>query len=109
MQGFFVPYLTGGVTLGVLAIGSTAPGLLAVIIDRFSQIYPDYRERVLRHEAAHFLVRAGPPCQLISRCSSTASSISCSNTKAPRVGLALCEFIYGAAGTFSVDGQAGSL
>ena len=24
---------------------------------RFSSIYPDYRERVLRHEAAHLLVR----------------------------------------------------
>jgi hypothetical protein len=45
--------------LVVMGIGSTVPGLLQVIIDRFSQVFPDYRERVLRHEAAHFLVRAG--------------------------------------------------
>lgn len=53
--GFFVPYLTGAIVLVVLAIGSTAPGLLQFIIGRFAQVFPDYRERVLRHEAAHFL------------------------------------------------------
>jgi hypothetical protein len=56
MQGFFVPYLTGAIVLVVLAVGSTAPGLLAFVIGRFAQVFPDYRERVLRHEAAHFLV-----------------------------------------------------
>jgi hypothetical protein len=56
MQGFFVPYLTGGISIVVLAVGSTAPGLLQFAIDKFSQFYPDYRERVLRHEGAHFLV-----------------------------------------------------
>ena len=25
-------------------------------IDAFSQVFPDYRERVVRHEAGHFLV-----------------------------------------------------
>ena len=54
--GFFVPYLTGAIVLVVLAVGSTAPGLLAFVIGRFAQVFPDYRERVLRHEAAHFLV-----------------------------------------------------
>ncbi|DBB16536.1 TPA: hypothetical protein ACH3X3_014800 [Trebouxia sp. C0006] len=54
--GFFVPYLTGAIVLVVLAVGSTAPGLLALVIGRFAQVFPDYRERVLRHEAAHFLV-----------------------------------------------------
>ncbi len=54
--GFFVPYLVGGISLGVLAVGSVAPGLLQVAIDKFGQVQPDYRERVLRHEAAHFLV-----------------------------------------------------
>lgn len=39
-----------------LAIGSTNPGILAIFIDKFSQVFPDYRDRVLRHEAAHFLV-----------------------------------------------------
>ncbi|CAL8463088.1 g2622 [Coccomyxa elongata] len=53
--GFFVPYLTGGISIAVLAVGSTAPGLLQFFIDKFSSIYPDYRERVLRHEAAHLL------------------------------------------------------
>lgn len=56
-QGFFVPYLVGGISLGVLAVGSVAPGLLQFAIDKFGQLQPDYRERVLRHEAAHFLVR----------------------------------------------------
>ena len=56
MQGFFVPYFTGAIVLVVLAVGSTAPGLLALVIGRFAQVFPDYRERVLRHEAAHFLV-----------------------------------------------------
>jgi len=56
MQGFFVPYLTGAIVLVVLAVGSTAPGLLAFVIGRFAQVFPDYRERVLKHEAAHFLV-----------------------------------------------------
>ena len=54
--GFFGAYLTGGISIAVLAIGSINPGILAFIIDRFSQVYPDYRERVLAHEAAHFLV-----------------------------------------------------
>ena len=40
----------------VLAVGSTAPGLLQAVIGWFAQVFPDYRERVLRHEAAHFLV-----------------------------------------------------
>ena len=40
----------------MLAIGSTSPGLLQAFIDFFSQVFPDYRERVVRHEAGHFLV-----------------------------------------------------
>jgi hypothetical protein len=54
--GFFTSYLVGGITLGVLAVGSTAPGLLQFAIDKFSQVFPDYRERVVQHEAAHFLL-----------------------------------------------------
>lgn len=54
--GYFSSYLIGSVVLVVLAIGSTAPGLLAVVIDKFSQVYPDYKERVARHEAGHFLM-----------------------------------------------------
>ncbi|KAI8468253.1 MAG: hypothetical protein J3K34DRAFT_427638 [Monoraphidium minutum] len=54
--GFFSSYLSGSMILVVMGVGSTAPGLLQVVIDRFSQIYPDYRQRVLQHEAAHFLV-----------------------------------------------------
>ncbi len=50
-----MPYLTGAICLVVLAVGSTAPGLLQVVIGKFSSVFPDYRERVLRHEAAHFL------------------------------------------------------
>lgn len=57
LQGFFVPYLTGGISIVVLALGSTAPGLLGFFINKFSAVFPDYRERVLGHEAAHFLVR----------------------------------------------------
>ena len=50
-----MPYLTGAICLVVLAVGSTAPGLLQVVIGKFASVFPDYRERVLRHEAAHFL------------------------------------------------------
>mmetsp|Transcript_7056 Transcript_7056/g.14229 ORF Transcript_7056/g.14229 Transcript_7056/m.14229 type:complete len:360 (-) Transcript_7056:112-1191(-) len=52
----WVPFLIGGVAFAVLAIGSVAPGLLEVFINFFSQVFPDYRERVAKHEAAHFLV-----------------------------------------------------
>ncbi|KAL3689155.1 hypothetical protein R1sor_015464 [Riccia sorocarpa] len=54
--GFFVPYLVGGISLGVLAVGSVSPGLLQAGIDLFSGAFADNEERVLRHEAAHFLV-----------------------------------------------------
>ena len=54
--GAFGAYLIGGISLAVLAVGSTAPGLLKVAIDRFSRINPEYRRRVARHEAGHFLV-----------------------------------------------------
>lgn len=30
--------------------------MLTFLIDKFSQLFPDYRDRVLRHEAAHFLI-----------------------------------------------------
>ncbi|CAN0865198.1 hypothetical protein LINGRAHAP2_LOCUS9169 [Linum grandiflorum] len=54
--GFFVPYLIGSISLVVLAIGSTAPGLLQVAITAFSSVFEDYQDRIARHEAAHFLV-----------------------------------------------------
>ncbi|KAK3141371.1 hypothetical protein QOZ80_4BG0333020 [Eleusine coracana subsp. coracana] len=54
--GFFVPYLIGSISLIVLAVGSTAPGLLQAGIGAFSTVFPDYQERIARHEAAHFLV-----------------------------------------------------
>ncbi|GLJ52175.1 hypothetical protein SUGI_1109850 [Cryptomeria japonica] len=54
--GFFVPYLVGSISLVVLAVGSTAPGLLQAAIDGFSSFFPDYQERIASHEAAHFLV-----------------------------------------------------
>ena len=50
-----MPYLVGGISIAVLAVGSVAPGLLQFAIDRFSLVFPDYRERTTRHEAAHFL------------------------------------------------------
>lgn len=53
--GFFVPYLVGSLSLVVLAVGSIAPGLLQAAIDKFSSTQGDYQERILRHEAAHFL------------------------------------------------------
>ncbi|XP_030975661.1 uncharacterized protein LOC115995294 isoform X2 [Quercus lobata] len=54
--GFFVPYLIGSISLIVLAVGSTAPGLLQAAIGGFSSFFPDYQERITSHEAAHFLV-----------------------------------------------------
>lgn len=53
--GFFGAYLSGGIAIAVLAVGSTSPGLLQFAIDKFSVVFPDYKERVVRHEAAHFL------------------------------------------------------
>ena len=54
--GFWGAYGSGGISIVVLAIGSVNPGILQVGIDFFSKVFPDYRERVLRHEAAHFLL-----------------------------------------------------
>ncbi|XP_058084434.1 uncharacterized protein LOC131232230 isoform X2 [Magnolia sinica] len=54
--GFFVPYLIGSISLVVLAVGSISPGLLQAAIGGFSSFFPDYQERIARHEAAHFLV-----------------------------------------------------
>lgn len=54
--GFFVPYLIGSISLVVLAVGSIAPGILQAAIVSFSSLFEDYQDRVLRHEAAHFLV-----------------------------------------------------
>ncbi|MCO5558852.1 hypothetical protein L7F22_012441 [Adiantum nelumboides] len=54
--GFFVPYLIGSISLVVLGIGSIAPGVLQAAIVSFSSVFEDYQDRVLRHEAAHFLV-----------------------------------------------------
>jgi len=54
--GAFGAYFIGGISLVVLAVGSTAPGLLKVAIDRFSRVNPEYRRRIARHEAGHFLV-----------------------------------------------------
>ena len=60
-----------------------------MVPSRFSSIYPDYRERVLRHEAAHLLVRTtssrdgrvtktsrtpNQPCQSRSQCSASGSA-----------------------------------
>ena len=63
----------------VLALGSTAPGLLGFAIDRFSSVFPDYRERVLGHEAAHFLVRHEPILNL-SKFMCTESDLSALRT-----------------------------
>ena len=46
----------GGVSLVVLAIGSTAPGLLKIGVDSVSRLNPEYMERIVKHEAAHFLI-----------------------------------------------------
>ncbi|KAK9165684.1 hypothetical protein Scep_000875 [Stephania cephalantha] len=54
--GFFVPYLIGSISLVVLAVGSISPGLLQAAIGGFSSFFPDYQDRIARHEAAHFLV-----------------------------------------------------
>lgn len=54
--GFFVPYLIGSISLVVLGVGSTSPGLLQAGIGAFSSFFPDYQDRIVRHEAAHFLV-----------------------------------------------------
>ena len=35
-----MPYLTGGISIAVLAVGSTAPGLLEFAIGKFSALNP---------------------------------------------------------------------
>ncbi|CAL5326831.1 unnamed protein product [Camellia sinensis] len=57
--GFFVPYLIGSISLVVLAVGSISPGLLQAAIGGFSSLFPDYQDRIARHEAAHFLASCG--------------------------------------------------
>ncbi|CAI5503570.1 unnamed protein product, partial [Closterium sp. Naga37s-1] len=54
--GFFVPYLVGGLSIVVLAVGSVAPGLLQGGIGAMAPVFSDYKDRVLRHEAGHFLL-----------------------------------------------------
>lgn len=54
--GYFGSYLVGGISLAVLAIGSVNPGILQWGLDKFARIDAKYRERILAHEAAHFLV-----------------------------------------------------
>ncbi|CAI5984802.1 unnamed protein product [Closterium sp. NIES-65] len=54
--GFFVPYLVGGISIVVLAVGSVAPGLLQGGIGAMAPVFSDYKDRVLRHEAGHFLL-----------------------------------------------------
>eukprot|EP00793_Prasinoderma_coloniale_P002134 PRCOL_00002642-RA len=59
--GFFVPYLTGAIVLVVLAVGSTAPGLMYAVVDNITGAAQRANEgpegeRTLRHEAAHMLV-----------------------------------------------------
>lgn len=76
--GFFGAYLTGGVVLAVLAVGSTAPGLLQGIIDKFSQLWPDYKERVVGHEAAHLLIGKFCVCLLAGQgCRIGGGVVSC--------------------------------
>ncbi|CAG9462860.1 unnamed protein product [Pedinophyceae sp. YPF-701] len=49
-------YLIGGAGLIVPIIGSINPAILQFAIDRFSLVFPDYRERTRRHEAGHILI-----------------------------------------------------
>jgi len=48
-------YLIGGLPIALVAIGSTAPGLLALPLQLSQRTGEAYRERVCRHEAAHLL------------------------------------------------------
>uniref|UniRef100_A0A7S3A9G7 Peptidase M41 domain-containing protein n=1 Tax=Rhodosorus marinus TaxID=101924 RepID=A0A7S3A9G7_9RHOD len=53
---YFSSYLIGGLSIAFLAIGSTAPGLLTALITTISaNLRPDFKERLLLHEAGHFL------------------------------------------------------
>uniref|UniRef100_A0A7S2VUJ3 Peptidase M41 domain-containing protein n=1 Tax=Norrisiella sphaerica TaxID=552664 RepID=A0A7S2VUJ3_9EUKA len=54
--GFFVPYLIAGSSLVLLGIGSTNPGLLQGPKAALGRLNPEYEKRLIRHEAAHFLV-----------------------------------------------------
>ncbi|KAJ8908675.1 hypothetical protein NDN08_005380 [Rhodosorus marinus] len=53
---YFSSYLIGGVSIAFLAVGSTAPGLLTALITTISaNLRPDFKERLILHEAGHFL------------------------------------------------------
>lgn len=47
---------------------SSLVSLIILVGSRFSSIYPDYRERVLRHEAAHLLVCPSSGVLQVSGC-----------------------------------------
>ncbi|KAA8493600.1 hypothetical protein FVE85_4737 [Porphyridium purpureum] len=54
---YYSSYLIGGVSLVVLGVGSTNPGILsAILAGARAQSASDKQERVARHEAAHLLV-----------------------------------------------------
>mmetsp|Transcript_2487 Transcript_2487/g.3647 ORF Transcript_2487/g.3647 Transcript_2487/m.3647 type:complete len:336 (-) Transcript_2487:284-1291(-) len=53
---YFSSYLIGGISIAFLAIGSTVPGVLTALITTISaNLRPDFKERLLLHEAGHFL------------------------------------------------------
>jgi len=89
-----VPYLVGGISLVVLAIGSTAPGLLQFFTDKFSRVFPDYRARVLRHEAGHFLVRLPTDQSANSRACRHVEPPTCGRPPTPTAA-APCEIALG--------------
>jgi len=55
--GYFASYLIGGISIVFVGIGSSNPALLSAILSKVSsRARKGYKERVIRHEAAHLLV-----------------------------------------------------
>ncbi len=52
-----MPYLTGGISIAVLAVGSTAPGLLQFFINKYAQplLHACTKSKILS------CIQAGPP------------------------------------------------
>lgn len=53
-----------------------APSVACPFLDPCSQVFPDYKERVVRHEAAHFLTGAGQPFGLLHSGRTASASVA---------------------------------
>jgi hypothetical protein len=65
----------------VLAVGSTSPGLLQFAIDKFSLVFPDYKERVIKHGARVRAGRAGGNVRCVDACGGVRCMCVCAGSR----------------------------